>query len=83
MVTILSKSKKDYVFPFGIVLGVISIVIGFIQGIYPVSLKEWGIFFKLGYSFHFSELADLLILLNFAGIIYFSIRGIILRRALE
>ena len=83
MVTILSKSEKDYVYPFGIAVGVISIVIGIIQGIYPVSLTEWGIFFKLGYSLHFSELADLLILLNFAGIIYFSVRGVILKRALE
>ena len=83
IVIILSKSKKDLVYPFGIVLAVISIIIGIIQGIYPLSLKEWGIFFKLGYSFHFSELANLLILLNFAGIIYFSVRGIILRRASE
>ena len=83
VVIILSKSKKDFVYPFAITLALISIVVGIMQDIYPVSLKEWGIFFELGYSLHFSELADLLLLLNFVGIIFFSVRGIILRRDIE
>ena len=83
IVTILSKSKKDYVYPIGIALALLSIIIGVFQSIYLVSLKEWGIFFKLGYSLHFSELTDFLLFLNFAGIIYFSVGGIILRRDIE
>ncbi len=79
ILVLLSKSKKDYVYPFGIALAIVSVTIGIFQGIYPVSLIEWGTFFKLGYSLHFSELADLLFFTNFAGIIYFSIKSLKLK----
>ena len=83
VIAISSKFKQDFVYLFGIALAFTSILIGIFQGIYLVSLKEWGIFFKLGYSLHFSELSDFLLFLNLTGIIYFSMRGIILKRGLS
>ena len=79
-IVILSKSKSTYVYPFAIAFALASIAIDIFQGKYLVSLKEWGLFFKLGYSLRFSELTDFLLLLNFAGIIYFSVKGIMLKR---
>jgi len=83
IIVLLSKYERGYVYPFAIAFALTSIVIGIYQGIYPVSLKEWGIFFKLGYSLRFSQLADLPLFLNFAGIIYFSVRGMILNKGIE
>jgi len=79
-IVILSKYKSAYVYPFAIAFALASIAIDIFQSIYLVSLKEWGLFFKLGYSLHFSELTDLMLLLNFVGIIYFSMKGLILKR---
>lgn len=80
VIAISTKSKSDLVYLLGIALSFILIVRGVFQDIYLDSLKEWGTFFYLGYSLHFSELTDLLLFMNFTGIIYFSVKGIILKR---
>lgn len=82
-IVILSRSKSAYVYPFAIAFALASIAIDIFQRIYLVSLKEWGQFFKLGYSLHFSELTDFMLFLNFVGIIYFSVKGILLKRGNE
>ena len=79
-IVISTKSKSAYIYPFAIAFAVASIAIDIFQGIYLDSLREWGTFFYLGYSLHFSELSDLLLFLNFTGIIYFSVKGFILKR---
>ena len=80
VIALSTKSKRNVVYPLGIALSFILIVRGVFEGIYLVSLREWGTFFYLGYSLHFSELTDLLLFLNFTGIIYFSVKGIILKK---
>ena len=82
-IAILSKSKSTYVYPFAIAFALASITIDIFQGMYLVSLNEWGLFFKLGYSLHFSELSDFLLFLNYTGIIYFSVKSIMLKRGNE
>jgi len=80
VIAISTKSKSAYIYPFAIAFALASIAIDIFQGLYLVSLKEWGLFFYLGYSLHFSELTDLLLFLNSTGIIYFSVKGFILKR---
>jgi len=79
-IAISTKSKSAYIYPFAIAFALASIALDTYQGLYLVSLKEWGLFFYLGYSLHFSELTDLLLFLNSTGIIYFSVKGFILKR---
>ena len=80
VIALLTISKRDIVYPLGIALSFILIVRGVFEGMYLVSLREWGTFFYLGYSLHFSELSDLLLFLNYTGVINFSVKGFILKR---
>ena len=71
---ILSKSDNSAVYPVTLVIAVISIFIGLLNGYFLISLKEWIVFFKKGYSLRFLELSYLILLLSYIGMVYFSVR---------
>ena len=47
---ILSKSNNSAVYPVTLVIAVISILFGLLNGYFLISLKEWVVFFKKGYT---------------------------------
>ena len=71
---ILSKSNNSAVYPVTLVIAVISILFGLLNGYFLISLKEWVVFFKKGYSLRFLELSYLILLTGYIGMVYFSIR---------
>ena len=71
---ILSKSNKGAVYPVTLVIAVISILFGLLNGYFLISLKEWVVFFKKGYSLRFLELSYLILLTGYIGMVYFSAR---------
>jgi len=75
---ILSKSNNSAVYPVTIVIAVISILIGIINGYFLISLKEWVLFFNKGYSLRFLELSYLILLTGYIGMGSFAVRVIYL-----
>ena len=71
---ILSKSNNSAVYPVTLVIAVISILFGLLNGYFLISLKEWVVFFKKGYSLNFLELSYLILLTGYIGMVYFSVR---------
>ena len=71
---ILSKSNKGAVYPVTLAIAVISIFIGLLNGYFLISLKEWVVFFKKGYTLRFLELSYLILLTGYIGMVYFSVR---------
>ena len=71
---ILSKSNNSAVYPVTLVIAVISILFGLLNGYFLISLKEWVVFFKKGYSLRFLELSYLILLTGYIGMVYFSVR---------
>ena len=71
---ILSKSNKGAVYPVTLAIAVISILFGLLNGYFLISLKEWVVFFKKGYTLRFLELSYLILLTGYIGMVYFSVR---------
>ena len=71
---ILSKSNNSAVYPVTLVIAVISILFGLLNGYFLISLKEWVVFFKKGYTLRFLELSYLILLTGYIGMVYFSVR---------
>lgn len=72
---ILSKLDNNAVYPITIVIALISILIGIINGYFLISLKEWIVFFSEGSSLRFLELSQLILLTNYIGMGYYSVKG--------
>ena len=71
---ILSKLDNNAVYPVTIVITVISILTGIITGNILISLKEWIVFFGEGQSVRFLELSYMILLTNYIGMGYYSVR---------
>ncbi len=71
---ILSKSDNSAVYPVTLVIAVISILFGLLNGYFLISLKEWVMFFTKGYSLRFLELSYLILFTGYIGMGYFSVR---------
>ena len=71
---ILSKSNNSAVYPVTLVIAVISILFGLLNGYFLISLLEWVVFFKKGYTLRFLELSYLILLTGYIGMVYFSVR---------
>ncbi|TFB11984.1 hypothetical protein E3V55_02290 [Candidatus Marinimicrobia bacterium MT.SAG.3] len=71
---ILSKSDNSAVYPVTLVIAVISILFGLLNGYFLISLKEWVMFFTKGYSLRFLELSYLILITGYIGMGYFSVR---------
>ena len=71
---ILSKLDNNAVYPVTIVITVISILTGIITGNFLISLKEWIVFFYEGSSVRFLELSYMILLTNYIGMGFYSVR---------
>ncbi|TFB10227.1 hypothetical protein E3V33_06600 [Candidatus Marinimicrobia bacterium MT.SAG.4] len=71
---ILSKSDNSAVYPVTLVIAVISILFGLLNGYFLISLKEWVVFFKKGYSLRFVELSYLILFTSYIGMGFYSAR---------
>ena len=76
IVAILAKKGSKLLYPLGLTAAVIPLSIGFFNGDYLISLREWGVFLQNGSSLRFFELADTILLLGFAGMGYYSVKRI-------
>ncbi len=76
IVALLAKKGSKLLYPLGLAAAVIPLSIGFFNGDYLISLREWGVFLQKGSSLRFFELADAVLLLGFAGMGYYSIKRI-------
>ena len=71
---ILSKLDNNAVYPATIFVAVISVLYVIITGNILISLKEWGVFFYEGCIVRFLELSYMILLTNYIGMGYYSVR---------
>ena len=78
IIALLAKTGSKLLYALGLAAAVIPMSIGVFNGDYLISLGEWGLFLQHGSSLRFFELADVVLLLGFAGIGYYSFKRIFL-----
>ena len=76
IVALLAKKGSKWLYPLALAAAAIPLSIGFFNGDYLISFKEWGMFLQEGSSLRFFELADAVLLMGFAGMVYHSIKRI-------